>query len=678
MLSLSPDLALRALDSAPDAMIIIGRSGIIGAANRQVSAMFGYSHEELLGQPVERLMPERFRAEHRADQEGYVRDPRPRPMGAGLDLFGLRKDGTEFPVEISLSPIEDDSRVLVVAAIRDVTDRRRMEAELAAQLEDMRRLHAMSSRLIEASDLPQVFQEILDTVIEVQDADFGNIQLCDAERGVLRIVAHHGFSPAFLEYFRTVDAHDDTACGRALRAGGRIIIEDIEQDDAYLPYRGIAAEAGYRAVQTTPIRGHDGMTTGMLSTHFRVPHRPSGRELQLTDVYTRLLAEVITRSQDEDIVRRARDEAYRASQAKSRFLATASHDLRQPLQTIALLNGTLRRPALDESTRIEALAHQDQAIGAMSRLLNALLDISKLESGAIKPDPSDFVVNALFEELRREFASLADDKGLSLRITPCGDSVYSDPSLVGQILRNLLSNAIKYTRAGWVALRCLHEAPAAVRIEVLDTGVGIPDKQLRYIYDEFYQIGVPPNATRDGYGLGLSIVQRIVKLLDAKLDVHSEPGKGSVFALTLPAGRAAVRPAPRLDTDARPQTTHGQAHILLVEDDPAVLNATRMLLRSEGYQVTAAQSMTEALKQAAAAPRIDLLVTDYHLEAGETGTQVIASLRAALERPVKAVLMTGDTSSEMGKISDPLMSIASKPVNADELLSLLRTLLTSD
>ncbi|MBS0579841.1 MAG: PAS domain S-box protein [Proteobacteria bacterium] len=678
MLALPPDLALRALDSAPDALIIIDGSGLIAAANRQVTALFGYSHDEVIAKPVEHLIPERFRAEHRTDRQGYMRDPHSRPMGAGLELFGIRKDGTEFPVEISLSPIEDESGTLVAAAIRDVTERKRIETELAVQLEDMRRFHELSSRLIEAADLPNVLEEVLDAVIGVQDADFGNIQLRNTESGTLSIVAQRGFSPAFLEYFHSVDASHETACGRALRAGARVIIDDIEQDDAYLPYRGIAAQEGYRAVQSAPIRGHDGITTGMLSTYFRAPHRPSARKLQLTDVYTRLLAELIRRIGDEDTVRRARDEANRANQAKSRFLATASHDLRQPLQTISLLNGTLRRRSLDDCTRIEALAHQDEAIGAMSRLLNALLDISKLESGAVKPDPSDFAVTALFEELRHEFAGLADEKGLSFRVTPSEDSIHSDPSLVGQVLRNLVSNAIKYTQAGWVALRCLHDGPAVVRIEVLDTGIGIPDEKLRYIYDEFYQIGVPPNATRDGYGLGLSIVQRIVNLLDAKLDVQSEVGKGSLFALSLPAAPAAARPA-CAEADARSQLRPVHARILLVEDDPAVLNATRMLLRIEGYQVSTALSMAEALEQAAIDSRIDLLVTDYHLQAEETGTQVIAALRTALGRPLKAILMTGDTSSDVGKLrADPLLRIASKPVHAEELLTLLQALLASN
>ena len=204
----------------------------------------------------------------------------------------------------------------------------------------------------------------------------------------------------------------------------------------------------------------------------------------------------------------ARDEADRANLAKSRFLATASHDLRQPLQSLSLLNGTLRR-MVTEPNAADALWQQEQAIGAMSRLVNALLDISKLESGAIKPELTDFTVAALFTELRSDFASLAASKGLKLQVPDeCTDCVHSDPSLVQQILSNLVSNAIKYTREGRVHLRCLH-GQGLVRIDVLDTGIGIPADQVRYIYDEFYQIGVPTNASRDGYGLGLSIVQRV-------------------------------------------------------------------------------------------------------------------------------------------------------------------------
>ncbi|MBS0389123.1 MAG: response regulator [Proteobacteria bacterium] len=217
-----------------------------------------------------------------------------------------------------------------------------------------------------------------------------------------------------------------------------------------------------------------------------------------------------------------------------------------------------------------------------------------------------------------------------------------------------------------------------MRIEVLDTGIGIPPDQLPFIYDEFYQVGIPANTSRDGYGLGLSIVQRLVKLLDVRLEVQSEVGKGSMFALTLPAGHQVLRPAHPARADSTPHLSHTETRILLVEDDPAVRDATRMLLKSEGYLVAAAGSVSEALEQARADPRIDLLVTDYHLGNGETGTQVIAALRAALAHRLKAVLITGDTSSAVKELPrDPLLRVASKPIEADELLAMFQELLHS-
>jgi PAS domain S-box-containing protein len=520
MRSTPPDLARAALDAAPDAMLIIDASGIIRFANQQVSALFGYAHDEIIGQSIEKLMPERFRARHVGHREDYVSTVRVRPMGAGLDLFGRRRNGTEFPVEISLSPIEDVGRTLVAAAIRDVTDRKRVEAELIMARE--------------------------------------------------------------------------------------------------------TAEAA------------------------------------------RVLAD------------QARESADRANQGKSRFLATASHDLRQPLQTLELLNGALRRRATDHHA-IEALSQQEQAIGAMSRLLNALLDISKLESGAIRPEPTDFTVAAIFEELRMEFASIAANKGLRLEVESCQDAVYSDPSLVEQILRNLVSNAVKYTREGWVRLRCLHEA-SLVRIEVLDTGVGIAPEQLPYIYDEFYQVGVPTNSSRDGYGLGLSIVQRLVKLLTLKLEVRSEVGRGSAFSLVLPASTGHDVTADRTSAGSPVSGAQpiGEARVLVVEDNVSVRQATCLLLELEGYHVTPVASLSEALQHIRKGQGVDLLITDYHLSDGETGTQVITTLREILGISLKAVITTGDTSSAIKLLPrDPYLRITSKPIQAEELLTMLRALLAA-
>ncbi len=518
-MNIPPELARSALDAAPDAMIIVDGGGVVLFTNQQVSVLFGYPHDQIIGKHIEMLLPERFRGHHMAHREQYLQDGRVRQMGLGLPLSACRQDGTEFPVEISLSRIGTDARPLVAAAIRDASERKHAEAELR-----------------------------------------------------------------------------------------------------------VAREAADVARQLAVL---------------------------------------------------ARDTADRASQNKSRFLATASHDLRQPLQSLALLNGMLRRIVTDADAA-QALQQQEQAIGAMSRLLNTLLDISKLESGAIKPVPADFEVADLFDQLKMEFAGLAKAKGLRLDVEPCRHCARSDPALVGQILRNLISNAIKYTREGRVCLRCLCNS-ALIRIEVQDTGVGIPVEQLPHICDEFYQVGVTANSSRDGYGLGLSIVQRLVNLLTLKLDVQSEVGNGSTFSLSLPAsdgaatgGHAHLSGVPVLERQV------GSARVLLVEDDAAVRRATRMLLEVEGYKVTAVASLAGALEHVRAGRGLDLLISDYHLEGGETGVQVLSALREALGIPLKAVITTGDTSSAIKEMPrDPFLRIASKPVEADELMAMLRALLAA-
>lgn len=662
MRSMSPELAVKALEAAPDATIIIDAEGVIRFANRQVTAMFGSAREDLIGLHIEQLLPERFRGRHISHRQAFFENLRTRPMGAGLDLFALRKDGTEVPVEISLSPLEDADRMLVAASIRDVTQRKRVESEL-------RYLQSIAEASLLSESTETLIASILRCLRAALHSDTTTILLADTDGRHLTPFASEGMEAEVGGELQVPIGRG--AAGRIALSEGPVTFADLSEIEVVSPI----LRSRVRSLIGTPLRSR-GHLVGVVHAGSYVLRTFTENDARFLALAADRIGLAIERARVHEAEQATRRMAEEANQAKSRFLATASHDLRQPLQTVALLNGTLRRTRLDAVAK-EALAQQEQAVDAMSRLLNALLDISKLESGAIKPDPSDFLVSDIFEELRREFSSLAQDKGLDLRVPSCEEAVHSDPSLVEQILRNLLANAIKYTRSGWVALRCLHE-PSWVRLEVLDTGIGIPADQLRYIYDEFYQVGVPTNSTREGYGLGLSIVSRLVALLDAKLDVQSEVGKGSKFALTLPVGATAVR-----QRRTRQQLTTGAeqigARVLLVDDDHAVRNATRMLLKSEGFQVLAAASLDEALKHAVDDPQIDLLVTDYHLQDGKTGIDVIKAVRATLDRPTKAIMITGDTSSAIAELSsDQLMRVASKPVSADELLTLLRALLAAN
>jgi len=532
MRNLSLRLARGIFEAAPDAIIVVDHSGVIRFANRQASALFGLSYDGFVGKTIESLMPERFRSGHSILRQTYTRNLRVRPMGAGLDLFALRRDGTEFPVEINLSPIDDGGNILVAAAIRDITDRKRVEAELSAQLDDLRRLRTMTTRLIEAPDLPEMLEEVLDAAIALQHADFGNIQLLDATTGILRMVTHRGFSSAFLKHYAGIGADSETACARALRTGERVIIDNVEEDNAYLRHRETAAKEGYRAVQSTPIRGRGGIIKGMLSTHFRQPHCPSNRELQLTDIYVYLVAELIARFQNEEAML-----ARQASELKSWLLATANHDLRHPLQSAVLYLSELFEQV--EGPKERELCDLIQGpLDEMTEILDALLDVSRLERGAVTAQVSDFDVSKLVQELIINNWPQAHSKGLHLTAEGCECLARSDPALLKRILDNFISNAIRYTDVGDVTVRC-HRTDSHLRISVTDTGKGIPADKLETIFDDYVQLDNPGRSRQKGLGLGLSIAKHIAKILCHRIEATSTVGRGSTFSVELPAGSIA-------------------------------------------------------------------------------------------------------------------------------------------
>lgn len=298
---------------------------------------------------------------------------------------------------------------------------------------------------------------------------------------------------------------------------------------------------------------------------------------------------------------------------------------------------------------------------------SAPLDLSKRQPGTFKPECADFSVATLLADVRRAYAARAAAKGLELQVEATSECAYSDARLVEQILRSLVANAIEHTSAGRVQLQCLRE-PSALRIDVIDTGSGMRAEEIAAIFDGDAAGGV---AAAVG---GLGGVPPLVKLLSLRLDVTSEPNRGSVFSLRLPRGRAAS--AAPLAAAAGRQLYNDSPRVLLVEDDAGVRDATRMLLRVEGYRVSAVAGLAEAQRSVQEEGSPDLLLTDYHLANGETGVEVITALRNMLGPGVKAVLMTGDAAHVLRDLTgDPRVRIAGKPVNAAELLQMMRLLL---
>jgi PAS domain S-box-containing protein len=487
-MELSGALARTLLDLSPDATVVVDASGAVVFANAQIAETFGYEPADLIGRPVEVLLPARFRDAHPQHRERFGQRPKLRPMGAGLALHGLHKNGREFPVEISLSPVATADGTLVVAAVRDATVRQDKE-----------------ERLVEAN------------------------------------------------------------------------------------------------------------------------------------------------------------------RSKSRFLAAASHDLRQPLQTLNLLNRAATRQAGGNTALLGILDRQQRALDSMSSLLASVLDISKLDSGAVVAAPKAFPVDEVFDRLRSDFDAQAADKGLALVFDSCAENGHSDPELLCRLVGNLVANAIRYTQRGSVRVSCTARGNELV-IEVRDTGIGISAGELERIFEEFYQVDRGTQRP-EGLGLGLSIVRRLAALLHCTVSVESTPGVGTAFRVALARADAAL-PDTEAEFEAAPAA--GGGRILVIDDEPEVSGAIALLLELEGFAVNVVSCERDAL-EAVLLDKPDVVVSDYHLRGGETGLGVVNAVRERLRTPVPVIFLTGDTArSALADSKLDRAVVLNKPVRADELLAAVR------
>jgi signal transduction histidine kinase/CheY-like chemotaxis protein len=364
-----------------------------------------------------------------------------------------------------------------------------------------------------------------------------------------------------------------------------------------------------------------------------------------------------------------KEAAEAASLAKTRFLAAASHDLRQPVHALSLFVGALRGHKLaEESARLVDLI--ENSVTAMDGLFSALLDISRLDAGIVAPDWSVFPVQPLLDRLVRDHEAEAAEKGLSLRVRPCAASVRSDPVLLERILRNLLANAIRYTDSGGVLIGC--RRTNALRIQVWDTGRGIPPAQAERVFEEFYQLHNPERDRAQGLGLGLAIVRRLAVLLDHALTLQSRPNSGSVFSVTVPLAPGGLAAVPAMPTACM---QHGL--VFVVDDEAAIREGMRSLLTAWGHRALAAGSGDEIIALAATCPdRPDIIICDYRLRGGETGVQVIERLRMEYNDDIPAVLITGDTAPDrLTEATRSGLLLLHKPVANSRLRAAVNNLL---
>ena len=382
-------------------------------------------------------------------------------------------------------------------------------------------------------------------------------------------------------------------------------------------------------------------------------------------------------------LRQQKDAAEEANVAKSRFLAVASHDLRQPLHALGLFVQALQESSIAAHER-HLVGNIRRSVDAMEGLFDALLDISRLDAGVVRPRFETFGLASLFDRLSFELGPVAKQKGLSLRVMQTAVYACSDPSLVERIVRNLVSNAIRYTDRGGVLLGCRRQG-GGLRIEVWDTGRGIPAEKHREIFREFSQLDATDRGLHKGLGLGLAIVERLARLLDHDIALRSSPGQGSVFSVAVPRGREE-------DVMINNAVEHTTAFdltgvlILVIDSEPAVRQAMEALLGKWNCEVITAASGAEMKDKLALVRRVpSLIISDYRprapatVEAG-SALAVIEMLRGEFNTEIPAVLLTGDTGAELSNLEPELaeLPVLHKPLNPARLRTLIANLLRMD
>lgn len=420
---------------------------------------------------------------------------------------------------------------------------------------------------------------------------------------------------------------------------------------------------------TILLRGADGKFRPFLTRV--MPHRDAdGRIAQWFGAAT----EITEQKELEEALRAATLEAERANRAKSKFLASASHDLRQPVQSLVLLLALIERQVATVPKALETARMMKQALGGLNGLLTAILDISRLDAGVVEPAIDSVDLGALLDRLSSEYEPKAADKGLELRVIKRPLHALADPSLLERALRNLIENAFRYTPNGGVLIG-LRRRGDRVRIDVVDTGVGVPKEKQQEIFEEFIQLNNPGRDLGKGLGLGLAIVARLANLLDAQIEVSSRVGRGSRFSLSLPAAEGAQT--------AEAQPAHYEdprGRVLIIEDNLILRNGLENLVRKWGCETFTASSGEEALEVAASRRwRFDALLSDYRLGAGLNGVEAAKEVARHAGHDFPTLILTGDTATEhIAEIASSGFELLHKPVSAEQLRRKLSVLLTRE
>jgi signal transduction histidine kinase/integral membrane sensor domain MASE1 len=575
---------------------------------------------------------------------------------------------THDELAASASELRDTAERLQVSSGKLEERVEQRTQELKEALQEQTALAEVFKEISRSSfDLQKLLDQLVDLAARLCAANSANIWRPSGE--AYQIAAAFGHTPEHKERLDRLSVRPgrDTGVGRALLERTVVHIVDIQNDIEL--HQGLKA-GGNRTMIAIPLM-RESVPIGVLVI-LRQTLRPfTEREIELATTVADQAVIALENVRLFEALQASTRELDEANRAKSRFIAAASHDLRQPLHALGLFVARLqgRVKAAERSRIVEQI---DASVAAMNELFNDLLDMSKLDSGVLAPNISEFPIAQLLERTESTFSAAARKKGLSLRIVRNSGWVRSDFILLERILLNLVSNAVRYTARGKVVVGCRLRG-RHLRIDVFDRGPGIPEDEHISIFREFYQLGDPRRERQGGMGLGLAIVDRLCRLLKHEIDLASALGKGSRFSVLVPsvAARAWIVD-PKDSVHPTPDSIGGKL-VVVIDDDPLVLDSTGGLLRSWGCQVLTAGSARVALAGLADCNQSpDLIISDYQLSDGQTGIVAIEELRKSLNLPIPAFLISGDTAPErMREARTSGYHLLHKPVRPRALRAML-------